>query len=131
MAPYTFQLLKETSESIKIVSSKVCFIDLKQLDEFIKRVNQIRLCATPGCKGALTPINVRSVGLGGAFSSPMLVTVVLVSGHCLKHRSTSLVMLQKLVLLHRCLLSAGSGMYVHMQKMAIFSSMIFANTGNL
>ena len=40
-------------------------MDLNQLDKFIKQVNQIRYCATPGCKGALSPI---SLGLGGAVS---------------------------------------------------------------
>ena len=54
---------------MSVVSSNVCFMDLNQLDKFINQVNQIRCCATPGCKGALRPINVRSVGLGGAVSS--------------------------------------------------------------
>ena len=95
--------VRESIKNVEIVTSKVCFMDLKQLDEFIKRVNQIR-CATPGCKGALSPIDMSSVGLGGALS-PMLVMVVLVSGHCVKHRlNTCLAMLQKLVLLHRWLL---------------------------
>ena len=31
-------------------------------------MNQIRCCATPGCKGALCPIHVKSLGLGGALS---------------------------------------------------------------
>ena len=43
-------------------------MDLNQLDKFIKQINQIRCCATPGCKGALSPINMKSVGLGGAVS---------------------------------------------------------------
>ena len=43
-------------------------MDLKQLGEFIKQVNQICCCTTPGCKGALSPVDVRSVGLGGALS---------------------------------------------------------------
>ena len=43
-------------------------MDLNQLDKFIKQVNQIHCCTTPGCKGALSPIDVRSVGLGGAIS---------------------------------------------------------------
>ena len=55
-------------KNVEIVPSKVCFMDLKQLHEFIKRVNHIRCCTTPGCKGALSPTDVRSVGLGGALS---------------------------------------------------------------
>ena len=55
-------------KNIEIVPSNVCFMDLIQLDKFIKQVNQIRCCATPGCKGALSPINVKSEGLGGAVS---------------------------------------------------------------
>ena len=43
-------------------------MDLNQLDKFMKQRNQLRLCATPGCKGALRPVNVRSIGLGGAVS---------------------------------------------------------------
>ena len=34
----------------------------------ISQVNEIRCCATPGCKGDLTLVYVRSVGLDGAFS---------------------------------------------------------------
>ena len=40
-------------------------MDLNQFDKFIKQINEIRCCTTPGCKGALTPVYVRSVGLGG------------------------------------------------------------------
>ena len=58
--------VRESIKNVEIVPSKVCSMDLKQLDEFIKRVNQIRCCATPGFKGVLSPIDVRSVGLGGA-----------------------------------------------------------------
>ena len=43
-------------------------MDLKQLNKFIKQVNQIHCCATPGCKGALCPIHVKSLRLGGALS---------------------------------------------------------------
>ena len=97
--------VKESIKNMSIVPSNVCFMDLNQLDKFIKQVNQIRCCATPGCKGALSPINMKSIGLGGAVLLHMLVTGVLVSGHCLKHhQSTSLVLLQKLASLHRWLL---------------------------
>ena len=46
--------------------SKKCSIKYYLLHKFIKQVNEICCCTTPGCKGALTPIYVRSVGLGGA-----------------------------------------------------------------
>ena len=60
--------VKEYIKNMSIVPSNVCFMDLNQLDKFIKQVNQIRCCATPGCKGALSPVNVKSLGLGGAVS---------------------------------------------------------------
>ena len=60
--------VKEYVKNMSIIPSNVCFMDLNQLDKFIKQVNQIRCCATPGCKGALRPINVKSLGLGGAVS---------------------------------------------------------------
>ena len=47
---------------------KVCFMDLSQLDLFMKQLNQIRACTTPGCKGILVPERVRCAGLGGAVS---------------------------------------------------------------
>ena len=56
-------------KNVEMVPSNVCFMDLNQLDKFIKQVNQIRCCATPGCKGALCPVHVKSVGLGGAISN--------------------------------------------------------------
>ena len=60
--------VKERIKNMSVVPSNVCFMDLNQLDKFIKQVNQICCCATPGCKGALSPIKVRSVELGGAVS---------------------------------------------------------------
>ena len=52
------------------------------------------------------PLMWEAWGWVGLFLSHMLVMVVLVSGHCLKHRlNTSLAMLKKLLLLHRWLLS--------------------------
>ena len=63
---------RKVRKSIKdiaiIVPSNICFMNLNQLDKFIKQLNQIRCCTTPGCKGALRPVYVRSVGLGGAVS---------------------------------------------------------------
>ena len=43
-------------------------MDLTQLDKFIKQVNEVCVCATPGCKGKLTPIRVKSMGQDGAVS---------------------------------------------------------------
>ena len=47
---------REWRESARIVrnvrSKNICFMDLSQFDKFIKHVNKIRCCATPGCKGA-------------------------------------------------------------------------------
>ena len=60
--------VRESIQNKAIVPSNICFMDLNQLDKFIKQVNQIRCCTTPGCKGALSPINVKSVRLGGAIS---------------------------------------------------------------
>ena len=97
--------VRERIENTSIIPSSICFMDLKQLNKFIKQVNQIR-CATPGCKGALCPIHVKALGWVVLFLSPMLVLVVLVSGHCLKHHLyTNLAVLPKLVLLCRWLLS--------------------------
>ena len=41
-------------------------MDLNQFDKLIN--SEIQCCATPGCKGALTLVYVRSVGQGGAVS---------------------------------------------------------------
>ena len=51
-----------------VPSNIICFMDLNQFDKFIKQINEARCCATPGCKGALTPVYMKSVGLGGAIS---------------------------------------------------------------
>ena len=58
------------SRTIKTISvpQKVCFMDLTQLDKFIKQLNGMRMCATQGCKGELTPVKVSTLGLGGAVS---------------------------------------------------------------
>ena len=47
---------------------KVCFIDLTQLDQFMKNVNCAHVSATSGCRGELTPVHVKRAGLGGAVS---------------------------------------------------------------
>ena len=52
----------------QVASHKVAFMDLFELGRFMKTVNRIRGCITPGCTGELTPAHVRSSGLGGALS---------------------------------------------------------------
>ena len=58
------------SRTVQAVSvpQKVCFMDLTQLDKFIKQLNEMRMCATQGCKGELTPVKVSTFGFGGAVS---------------------------------------------------------------
>ena len=48
-----------------VTSNIIYFMDLNQFDKFIK---QVKYCCTPGCKGVLTPVYVKSVGLGGTIS---------------------------------------------------------------
>ena len=50
------------------VPQKVCLMDLTQLDNFVKQLNSMRMCATQGCMGELTPVKVSTFGLGGAVS---------------------------------------------------------------
>ena len=67
--PTPQRMVRENARVVRNVSSNIiCFMDLNQFDKFIKQVNEIRCCTTPGCKGALTPVYVRSVGLGGTVS---------------------------------------------------------------
>ena len=47
---------------------KVSFVDLLQLQRFVDSINAVRGCRTPTCKGALVPVHVKSVGLGGSIS---------------------------------------------------------------
>lgn len=61
-------MVRENALVRNVPSNIICFMDLNQFDKFIKQVNEIRSCATPGCEGALTPVYVKSVGLGGAVS---------------------------------------------------------------
>ena len=48
--------------------NQVGFVELSQLDKFIKAINGIRGCTTPECKGELVPVNVNSEGFGGGIS---------------------------------------------------------------
>ena len=66
--PTPERMVRDSIKNVAIVPSKVCFMDLTQLDKFMKQLNQVRKCATPGCQGSLTPLHVKSVGLGGAIT---------------------------------------------------------------
>ena len=48
--------------------NRLCFITLPDLGKFLKLLNDIRHCATPGCKGNLVPIGVKCQELGGGIS---------------------------------------------------------------
>ena len=66
--PTPERMVRDSRNNPAIVPSNVCFMDLTQLDKFMKQVNEMRVCATLGCKGKLTPVRVKSVGQGGAVS---------------------------------------------------------------
>ena len=66
--PTPERMVREGIQSTAIVPLNVCFMDLRQLDKFMKQLNEVRVCATPGCNGKLTPVHVKSAGLGGAVS---------------------------------------------------------------
>ena len=66
--PTPDQLVKDRIRNVSSLPLKVCFMDLTQLDKFMKNVNCARVCATPGCRGELTPVHVRSARLGGGVS---------------------------------------------------------------
>ena len=46
--------------------NRLCFMTLPDLGKFLKLLNEIRHCATPGCKGNVVPVDVKCQGLGGA-----------------------------------------------------------------
>ena len=50
----------------RVESRKVAFMDTAELDKFVTVINEIRGCKTPNCKGKLIPVEVKSIGLGGA-----------------------------------------------------------------
>ena len=54
--------------NIALAPTKVCFMDLTQLDKFMKQLNTVRVCATPGCKGNLVPVYFKRARLGGAIT---------------------------------------------------------------
>ncbi len=43
----------------------LCFLDLSQLDKFVERLNAIRQCPEPACRGNLVPTSVKR-RIGGA-----------------------------------------------------------------
>ena len=45
--------VRESVKNVCLVPNQVCFMDLNQLDKFMNQLNQARVCATPGCRGAL------------------------------------------------------------------------------
>ena len=48
--------------------NRLSFMTLPDLGKFLKLLNEICHCATPGCKGNVVPIDVKCQGLGGAVS---------------------------------------------------------------
>lgn len=48
------------------LTNKIVFMDLSQLDKFVKLINKMRACETPRCNGELVPVRINSTGLGGA-----------------------------------------------------------------
>ena len=54
--------------------NKLCFIPLPQLGKCLDSINELRSCNTPGCRGDLAPISVKSQGLGGGVSVSVCCT---------------------------------------------------------
>ena len=42
--PTPIRIVRETIKNVVIVPSKVCFMDLTQLDKFMKQLNEVRVC---------------------------------------------------------------------------------------
>ena len=61
-------MYRASIQGVVDVPLKLCFMDLTQLNKFMKQLNQICSCTTPGCKGELTSVHVKSAELGGAVS---------------------------------------------------------------
>ena len=47
------------------LANKIVFMDLSQLDKFVKSIDKTRGCKTSNCKGNLVPVRIKSTGLGG------------------------------------------------------------------
>ena len=54
--------------------NKLCFFPLPQLGKLLDTINELRSCNTPGCRGILAPISVKSKGLGGGVSVTICCT---------------------------------------------------------
>ncbi len=52
-------------ECNKASQNALCFLDLSQLDKFVKHLNVIRQCPEPACRGNLVSTSIRR-GVGGA-----------------------------------------------------------------
>ena len=72
-------ICRRTIQAIS-VPQKVCLMDLTQLDNFIKQLNSMRMCATE-----LTPVKVSTFELGELFPLSTTVMVVVNRRHTLKH----------------------------------------------
>ena len=46
----------------------LCFLELKQLENFVQQLNCYQCCVTPGCSDTLAPYSVKKSELGGAVS---------------------------------------------------------------
>ena len=65
--PTPEKMVKDSLTPVSI-PKKLCFVDIKSLQNFINQINDIRSCTTPGCDGNIVPTEVKSIGLGGAIS---------------------------------------------------------------
>ena len=43
-------------------------MDTELLEKFVRQINDIKACITPGCSGKLVPVSITNKGLGGALS---------------------------------------------------------------
>ena len=62
--PHSAQM--PTQVCVRASKERLCFLNLKQLDFFVQKVNEIRGCLTPACGGRLVPISMSITGYGGA-----------------------------------------------------------------
>ena len=65
--PPPFSMCHRTIQAVS-VPQKVCLMDQTQLDNFRKQLNSMQMCATQGCMGELTPVEVSTFGLVGTVS---------------------------------------------------------------
>lgn len=79
--------VRESIKNVCLVPNQVCFMDLNQLDKFMKQLNQARVCATPGCQGDLVPVHVKSAGQGGAITIGYTCNAIMVVLGCWPHNT--------------------------------------------